>query len=56
MSNVIRVERRTKRDIRRAFGPAAVDELATTIARVNELVAFAQRGFWGRMRWLFLGR
>jgi hypothetical protein len=50
------MERKTKRDIRRAFGADAIREMADTIATVNAIVTFLQRGFVGRLRWLFLGR
>jgi hypothetical protein len=41
------MERRTKRDIRRAFGADAIREMADTIATVNTIVTFLQRGFAG---------
>lgn len=50
------LSRKKAKDIRRAFGQGAVQEIAETIKRVNELVEFAQRPFWGRLRWLLFGR
>lgn len=46
----------SRREIRRAFGSQAVSQLHDQEIAITVLCEVLARGFWGRMRWLFLGR
>lgn len=48
--------KRAHRQIRRAIGPDAADSLQFTEARIQVALAILRRGFWGRLKWLLLGR
>lgn len=49
----IRIERR---QIRKALGPEAFDTLVEHDVRIRAHGQILRRGFWGRLKWLFLGR
>lgn len=46
----------THRKIRKALGPDLADTVVFTEARMQIVMGIVRRGFWGRMKWLFLGR
>ena len=45
-----------RREIRKAFGPAAADMLEQHDVRIRAHAAILRRGFWGRLKWLLFGR
>lgn len=47
---------RRRRELRKALGGAAADSVVTTELRVRYLSSVIHRGFWGRLKWLILGR
>jgi hypothetical protein len=49
--------RRDRREFRSTVGGAVVDAMLTTNARVGRLENMVlKRGFWGRLKWLLLGK
>ena len=46
----------TSREVRRAFGPAAVDLVTEVDIRSRIAMGILRRGFWGRVKWLVFGR
>ena len=50
------VSKANRRDIRKALGPEAFDVLQEHTIRIRAHAQILRRGFWGRLKWLFLGR
>lgn len=46
----------TPREIRRAFGPAVANMVRSHEARIAAHAAILRRGFFGRLKWLLIGR
>lgn len=47
---------RRRRELRKALGVAAADSVVTTELRVKYVSSVIHRGFFGRFKWLFLGK
>lgn len=45
-----------RRQLRKVLGPALADVVRTHDVRLAAHAAILHRGFWGRLRWLLLGR
>lgn len=45
-----------RREIRKAFGPAAADLIEQHDVRIRVHAAILRRGFLGRLKWLLFGR
>jgi hypothetical protein len=50
------VDKHTNRQLRRVIGQEVADVVAFQEARLQIALSILRRGFWGRMRWLVLGR
>lgn len=50
------VARASRREIRRAFGPRALEQLADQDQALKVVCEILNRTFWGRLRWLLFGR
>jgi hypothetical protein len=45
-----------RRELRKAFGPEASHLVQRMEIRLRAHAALLHRGFWGRMKWLILGK
>jgi hypothetical protein len=48
--------RSLRRELRKAFGPEVADLVEQHEVRIRAHAAILRRGFFGRLKWLFLGR
>lgn len=51
-----RAVRASKREIRKAFGPSAIEQLSDQEQAIRVICEVMTRGFLGRFRWLFTGK
>lgn len=50
------VTAQTRRELRRLIGPEMAEIVAEHNVAILAMSSVLNRGFWGRLKWLFIGR